>query len=473
MLSICLIACGTDDETSTTGGATTGTGGQTSCPMPPAIDVSGDPVPGATLLLAVAAGDGNVAWTVSTGELSSPTGSAVEWTLPAGAAVHVAEPAQATALVTHAGCSDIPLVADVLIDWPPALRTLVIANPSVPGSTEVAAHYAAFRNIPDDHLCEVAAVDMTVLPGTNYEAWLDEVTACISALGPHIHYLVPVYGVPYKVDGRIIDLAGTNIVTISLDALLVFGAESASFTAPLFNPYYQVGNSMTGEYDPLLPFGQLRVNDGSDYFMVARIDGADADAAKALVDRTQTAETLATRGMLAGTVYVDGNRGVPHPTSDAFGSYESGEWNIIGVENVFTARGAYDVVADYNSEEFGTAPAPLTCPDALYYAGWYSFGNYNDVFTWNPGAIGGHLDSCSACDIRGQQDWSAQALRRGITATFGAVNEPYVAGMPEYDQFFAYLLQGASFGEAAYESTRIGAWMMVWVGDPLYRPYAR
>jgi hypothetical protein len=43
--------------------------------------------------------------------------------------------------------------------------------------------------------------------------------------------------------------------------------------------------------------------------------------------------------------------------------------------------------------------------------------------------------------------------------------------MPEYDQFFAYLLQGANFAEAGYESTVAAYWMMVWVGDPLYRPY--
>ena len=41
------------------------------------------------------------------------------------------------------------------------------------------------------------------------------------------------------------------------------------------------------------------------------------------------------------------------------------------------------------------------------------------------------------------------------------------------DQFFLYLLQGANFGEAAYESTWLGAWMMVWVGDPLYRPFPK
>jgi uncharacterized protein (TIGR03790 family) len=438
------------------------------------IDATGDPIPGATLSLSVAAGGATISWTVTHGVLSAPTGAAVDWTLPADAAVHLPEAAQATALVTQAGCPDLPLTLDITMDWPPAMRTVVLSNPTVPGSTDVAQHYAAFREIPADHLCEVDAANAAVLPGAEYPAWLAQVMGCVDALGPHIHYLVPVYGVPYKVDGRISDIATpANKVAVSLDALLVYGTESETFGQTFFNPYCQPGNSLTGRYGPFVPFGQLRQNSigASDYFLVARIDGADADAAKALVDRTAAAEMLAARGMLAGTVYVDGNRGLPHPTTDMFGSYESGELNIAGVESVFTADGVYPVVADYNSEEFGTPPAPTTCPDALYYAGWYSYSNYNDAFTWNPGAIGGHLDSCSACDIRGTQDWSAVALQKGITATFGSVNEPYVGGMPEYDQFFLYLLQGASYGEAAYESTRIAAWMMVWIGDPLYRPY--
>ncbi len=57
--------------------------------------------------------------------------------------------------------------------------------------------------------------------------------------------------------------------------------------------------------------------------------------------------------------------------------------------------------------------------------------------------------------------------------TFGAVAEPYVAGMPGYDQLFLYLSQGANYGEAAYEATRVGNWMMMFVGDPLYRPYPK
>src|SRR5581483_4117813 len=120
-----------------------------------------------------------------------------------------------------------------------------------------------------------------------------------------------------------------------------------------------------------------------DYFLVTRVDAADDMAAKALVDRTKAADDLAKKKMLDGTVYVDGNRGIPHPMTDTFGSYEGGEWNIIGVENVFKAAMWPKITANYDGAEFGTAPAPLTAPDALYYAGWYSYNHYNDVFTWN------------------------------------------------------------------------------------------
>ncbi|MFO0747199.1 MAG: TIGR03790 family protein [Myxococcota bacterium] len=443
------------------------------CPIATAIVASGEPIPGRTLTLEVdPSGVATVAWTASLGVVTATGPARASWLVPADAARHVAVSADLGATLGAPGCAAVTLAKTVTIDWPDALRTVVISNPSVAGSSDVAARYAAFRELPDDHVCAVAADDATTLAGSDYPRWLGEVMACVARVGPHVHYLVPVWGVPYKVTDRIADIANPSVkVTTSLDALLVYGAPSVDFASPSFNAYYQPGSSRLGDWSPYVPFGELRDKDLRDYFLVARIDGADAEAAMALVDRTALAEARAAAGTLSGTVYVDGNRGLPHPATDAIGSYEAGEWNIIGVETVFAADGRYPIVADYQPEEFGTAPAPLTAPDALYYAGWYAFGHYNDAFTWAVGAIGGHLDSCSACDLRGEVDWAAMALRRGITATFGAVNEPYVAGMPEYDQVFAYLLQGASFGEAGYEATRRGAWMMVWIGDPLYRPY--
>ncbi|MFH1463241.1 MAG: TIGR03790 family protein [Pseudomonadota bacterium] len=281
---------------------------------------------------------------------------------------------------------------------------------------------------------------------------------------------------PYKLSGLVEDISGTGaIATVSLDAAMFLGPEFAAQEEAYYNPLYQDGSSLTGVYDPFVDvlLAQSRVYDdwGLPVYLVTRIDGAGADAALDLIDRTAEAEALAQAGALAGNVYVDARWGDSPPTTDAFGSYEGGDWNMWGTAAVFEQAGAYPVIFDSNPEEFGTAPAPIECPDALYYAGWYSYYNYNDCFVWAPGAIGGHLDSCSACTLRDGGTWAAEALERGITATFGAVSEPYVAGMPEYDQFFLYLLQGATFAGAAYEATVVGGWMMVWVGDPLYRPY--
>jgi uncharacterized protein (TIGR03790 family) len=355
-------------------------------------------------------------------------------------------------------------------------RVLLIYDPGVVGSLEVAQAYAAFREVPEDQLCGVEASTPSTITSEEFVTWAPQVQACIDAVAHDLHYLVPVYGVPLRVSGHIDDISGSGSrATVSLDALLFLGEVSATIDYAIYNPAWRSGDSMAGSYDPYLPWEDMlpvvEAEIGVPAWMVVRLDGVDAEASLDLIGRAIEAQGLADAGALAGVVYVDGRYGDSEPTSDEFGSYESGEWNMWGTRTIFESVGSYDVMWDGNSEEFGTEPAPTECPDALYYAGWYSYNNYNDAFTWAPGALGGHLDSCSACDIRGSTSWSAMALQRGITATFGAVSEPYVAGMPEYDQLFLYLLQGASYGEAAYESTRVGLWMMQWIGDPLYRPY--
>jgi uncharacterized protein (TIGR03790 family) len=344
---------------------------------------------------------------------------------------------------------------------------VVVYNPGATGSEEVARAYADFRGIPASGLCAVETTTSDTLAGEDFPAFLDAVFACAS---DHTLYFVPVWGVPYKVSGRINDFASGSPTTTSLDALLFFGAEALDMTDAVYNPVYRDGDSTTLDFKDYRSAGRNRR--ANDVWLVARIDGASADDALALIERTRAAEEAVSAGTLDGIVYVDGRYGDGEPDPAAeFGSYEWGEWNMWGTRRVFESVALYDVVWDGNEAEFGTEPAPTSCPEALYYAGWYSYYNYNDCFDWTVGAIGGHLDSCSACDIRNPGTWAGSALLDGITATFGAVGEPYVAGMPEYDQFFYYLLQGANYGEAAYESTVVGGWMMVWVGDPLYRPY--
>ncbi|GDX82503.1 hypothetical protein LBMAG42_43140 [Deltaproteobacteria bacterium] len=431
------------------------------------ITLLGELIPGHTIGLGVATtGDDttpDLTWTL-TGE-NGDLGTVNEdgtFTLPETVAVLQAEDVE----IKVEGC-DGELSTTVSVDWPEAERVVVIYNPAAPGSEDVALAYADFRGVPAERLCPVTTTTEATLAGADYPAFVDSVFACAT---PWTEYIVPVWGVPYKVSDRVKDLAYDTPATVSLDALLFGGPESVNVTEVGDNPAYIQGDSVYGDYKDYKEIGRLRGR--MDVWLVSRIDGVSPDAAIALIERTRDAEATAAAGSLDGIVYVDGNRGDTPPIADAgFGSYEWGEWNMWGTRRVFEDVGLYEVVWDGNYEEFGTSPAPTECPDALYYAGWYSYYNYNDCFTWATGAIGAHLDSCSACDIRNPGTWSGSALLDGITATFGAVNEPYVAGMPEYDQFYRNLLQGANFGEAAYESTVVSYWMMVWVGDPLYRPY--
>lgn len=440
------------------------------CAPPSAVTVTGTVYPGETVTVTATGASEPVTWTAEAGTLTPVDDASASWALPTDVAEHTPK----TLTVTAAACGG-EASAEVSLDWAIEDRVVVVYNPLVAGSEDVALAWADFRALPDAALCPVEASNDTEIAADEWAGFVAAVQACIDARGPQVMYVVPVWGVPYKVSGLVHDIGYPDAVaTVSLDALLVYGVDSATSESAVWSPLYREGDSTTQTYDPYVPFPDLRRSlrfEHDRLYLVTRIDGNGRDAAIELVERTRRAEEAVAAGTLSGTVYVDGNRGDTPPTTDDFGSYESGEWNMWGTRYAFEADGRYPVVWDGNAEEFGTAPAPTSCPDALYYAGWYSYYHYNDAFTWTVGAIGGHLDSCSACDIRGGTTWSAMALQRGITATFGAVNEPYVAGMPEYDQFFVYLLQGANYAEAAYESTAIGRWMMVWVGDPFYRPY--
>jgi uncharacterized protein (TIGR03790 family) len=434
-----------------------------------ALSVEGEAIPGETVRFVptVEGSEGSEVLTfVVTDEDGSDLGAVAadgSFVLPATLAVHEAEEVTVTARVCDSAAS-----AAFTVDWPESERIVVVYNPSAAGSEDVARAYGEFRQIPESGLCGVESTSSDTLDGGDFESFAEAVFACVQ---DRTLYIAPVWGVPYKVSGRINDFASGTPTTVSLDALLFFGLEAKSMTDAAYNPLYRDGDSTTGDYKDYRTAGRNRR--ANDAWLVTRLDGAGADEAIALIDRTRAAEERIAAEGLTGTVYVDGRYGDAEPAADAeFGSYEWGEWNMWGTRRVFEEAALYDVVWDGNEAEFGTDPAPTACPDALYYAGWYSFYNYNDCFEWTVGAIGGHLDSCSACDIRNAGTWAGSALLDGITATYGAVNEPYVAGMPEYDQFYYYLLQGANFAEAAYESTVVGGWMMVWVGDPLYRPYA-
>ncbi len=349
-------------------------------------------------------------------------------------------------------------------------RMLVVYNADEPDSLTVAEHYVAARGLPESALCPTTPGGTTVIDASAYSAGVGTaVLACIDGRWDHWLQFVTVWGMPYRVDGAARDLADSaNVVPAALDALLTQPHHHDDLpVSPTFAPYYQAADSMNGVYDPGVPFAEWADAPGSPYYLVTRLDGVTPDDAARLVDDALAVEAGAP---LTGLAYVD--RGwQDRGTSDDFGSYQAVEWELSRLAQIFEAAG-FETVYDETSTEIGTDPAPLTGPDALYYGGWYSFDNYNDVWDWNFGSISLHFDSCSACDPRGGTNWSASVLQRGSIATMGAVAEPYVAGLMAYDQFYLYLFQGFTLAEAFYMATPVGEWMAMFLGDPLYAPYA-
>ena len=64
-------------------------------------------------------------------------------------------------------------------------------------------------------------------------------------------------------------------------------------------------------------------------------------------------------------------------------------------------------------------------------------------------------------------------LNRGVTATVGAVAEPYLPAFPLPLDFFRELFDGRCLAEAYYRTNPFNSWQMVLIGDPLYRPFRK
>jgi tetratricopeptide (TPR) repeat protein len=113
------------------------------------------------------------------------------------------------------------------------------------------------------------------------------------------------------------------------------------------------------------------------------------------------------------------------------------------------------------------------------YAGWYD-GGVSGPFTrptveFMPGAFAYHLHSFSAQTIRSASaNWVGPLLAKGVTATMGCVEEPYLEGTPDIMSFLVrFMYFGFTFGEAALACQNSLSWQTTVVGDPLYRPFGR
>jgi hypothetical protein len=230
-------------------------------------------------------------------------------------------------------------------------------------------------------------------------------------------------------------------------------------------PYFGAAESEGDFYQPYISLADYRRQPNARaIYSVWRLDAPNAVLAKGLVDKALYAEAKG----LSGIGCFDRNKGDLSAVTDS--GYGAGDWDIHRAAE-FTRRAGFTVIEDSHGEEFGTAPAPLRCDHAALYAGWYALEHYNDAFSWNPGAIGLHLDSASAVNPRRGPNWAANALAHGITVTAGATTEPYLENLPHPDQAFLYLFHGSNIGDALLRSERLLKWNIINIGDPLYRPF--
>ena len=194
--------------------------------------------------------------------------------------------------------------------------------------------------------------------------------------------------------------------------------------------------------------------------MVSRLDAPTAELAQGLVDKALHAE----RAGLQGTIYFDA-RGLQHKnTTDAYGVYDQ---SLREAAALAKDHSPYPVILD------DVEPTMSAVPNVALYIGWYRLRAYDDVFSFNQGAIGYHMASAEAVTVhdRGERGWCKNALERGITATLGSVGEPYLDAFPEPARFTTLFLTGKySLVEVYYLTSRYVSWRMVLFGDPLYNP---
>lgn len=341
-------------------------------------------------------------------------------------------------------------------------RVLVVYNAHASGSHSVAEYYMAKRDIPAANVCRIGVSSTHTIDEKEFESHVKRpIRKCLDKLGrDKILYIVFSYGSPFdlQINGQIYAL--DQFVADIWDEYLPFRPATQTDVQPYFGYAQSEGNV----YQKFIPLSAYRKKPGAKtIYSVWRLDAATQALAKGLVDKGLDAEAHG----LKGRVCVDLNA---PPEEQPDYSYGAGNWDLDRAAQ-FARHAGFSVVEDTHHAEFGTAPAPLRCDNAALYAGWYSLNHYNDAFTWVPGAIGIHLDSASAGDPRGGLDWAANALKKGITVTSGAIAEPYLDNLPHPDQAFLYLFEGANVGDALLRSERLLKWRTINIGDPLYRPF--
>jgi uncharacterized protein (TIGR03790 family) len=353
---------------------------------------------------------------------------------------------------------------------PEAGRTIVVATDTVPESLQVARHYMEARGIPERNLCVLHAPGKETVDRKTYErtirdplyTFLQRWEGRMSVQLPdgvvrfrlqprRAKYLVPVYGVPVKVSGYedVRTMHMSRAAAVDSELVLLPGYKH-ELVGPLANPLFGAASAD----GPLV---------GEQVLLVSRLDGPTPDIARRLVDDAVWAEANG----LKGRAYVD-TRGLRE------GNYAAGD-DALRRAAAILRRSGLETEMDERPEIW---PLAHPMPDAAVYLAWYAQEAAGPMtardFRFRRGAVAYHLQSFSGASIRDPKaHWVGPLLTKGACATAGAVYEPFLNGTPRVDVLTQRLVQGRTWGEAAWMAQPQVSWQMCFVGDPLYRPFGR
>jgi len=380
---------------------------------------------------------------------------------------------------------------------------LIIANSDIDASVRIARYYSVKRNVPPDNLLVISLGNTLndTISRANYEKLLAEpIRNKLSDpnFTGKIRCLLTTYGVPIKVAGRgrlgnyenelrelekRIEYEKDRLEQPKL-ALITDSPEQINDAKIKLDQLQSTVNWINGketnasvdselsmvlfsDYE-LYRWQSNSLKDSSDWdrktLMVSRLDGPSESIAIGLVDKAVSAE----RTGLNGIAYIDARGMANDKMLYSYGHYDQ---SLRDLAVLIKLRTNLPVKEENTSRLF----EPNKCPQTAIYCGWYSLKKYIDSFKFVDGAVGYHIASYEAVNLRdlNSAEWCPAMLKHGITATIGAVAEPLLVAFPEPNAFFAELINGSCLVEAYYRTNPFNSWQLVLVGDPLYRPFKK
>lgn len=349
-------------------------------------------------------------------------------------------------------------------------HVVILVNEQSPQSVELGTYYAQKRGIPPENICRLRTTDAEVVSRDDYQEqiagpvadFLDKRLGQVRVKLPEgelvlmmdrkqIRCLVPMYGMPLKIDGFVSVNEMYKSMAAGVDSeLALLPKRGHLLGGAIGNPYFGAD----------APFNQYLARH---MLLVCRLDGPSPEIVRRMIDDALWAEEHG----LSGRAYFD----VRNITKTG---YAEGDRWIREAARLATAAGL-PTTLDEKAEVMSIGQ---TMPQACYYMGWYMEHVGGAIarpgFRFERGAVAYHLHSFSAWTLRSTKErWVGPLLARGAAVSMGAVYEPYLRGTPHLDVFTDRLLKGYTFAEAAYMSQEMLSWTITFVGDPLYRPFAK